>query len=294
LAPQKKALFIINPKAGPQRGVDVSALIDNQLKDSLLSYRIQFTERAGHAIDLATQAIEEGYNVVAAVGGDGTVNETAQALINSETALGIVPFGSGNGLARDLDIPLDAAKAVDLIQQLQVTTIDSATANGRPFFCTAGVGFDAYISKQFAKQPERGFKTYLKNTLLEFARYQSGVYTVRAEGFNMEYKAFSITFANARQFGNNAFISPLADIKDGQLDLCIVKDYPKHLGINLGLRLFNKSIHKSSYVEIMKITQATVTCPVGSFYHLDGEAFDLEKDTLAIKIKPASLKVVTP
>ncbi|MGI9541892.1 MAG: diacylglycerol/lipid kinase family protein, partial [Cyclobacteriaceae bacterium] len=238
--------------------------------------------------------IEEGFNFVTAVGGDGTVNETAQALLNSETALGIIPFGSGNGLARDLSIPLDTTKAINVILQQQVTIIDSAEANGRPFFCTAGVGFDAYISKQFAEQPERGFKTYLKNTLLEFARYQSGDYAIQAEGFDMKYKAFSITFANARQFGNNAFISPLADIRDGQLDLCIVKDYPKHLGINLGLRLFNKSIHKSNYVEIMKITEATVTCPVGSYYHLDGEAFALDEDTLEVKIKPASLKVVTP
>ncbi|MGI9543993.1 MAG: diacylglycerol/lipid kinase family protein, partial [Cyclobacteriaceae bacterium] len=171
MSSQKQALFIINPKAGPQSQVDVPALIDSQLRDSTLSYRISFTEGAGHAIELAKQAIEEGFNFVTAVGGDGTVNETAQALLNSETALGIVPFGSGNGLARDLSIPLDTAKAINVILKRQVTIIDSAEANGRPFFCTAGVGFDAYISKQFAEQPERGFKTYLKSTLLEFASY---------------------------------------------------------------------------------------------------------------------------
>jgi YegS/Rv2252/BmrU family lipid kinase len=290
----KSLRFIVNPKAGTAHKSSLPLRLLEGLDQKVFQADYTLTEYAGHARQLTYDSLYNGVDVVVAVGGDGTVNECASALQGSNTALGIIPMGSGNGLARDLGIPMDVKKALQVLNQPTTTRIDCGWANGNLFFCTCGVGFDAYISHKFVDVPYRGLIGYLRKVVEEFIHYQSQHYEVDHRKTVTPYHAFSMTFANAAQFGNNAYISPQADIQDGALDLSIVKDYPKHLGLAMGLRLFNKSMHKSKYVEIIKLTEARIKLPPRSYFHLDGEPKIIEGDTLHVKVLPSKLKVVVP
>ncbi len=291
---QKSLRFIVNPKAGTSDKSSLPLRLLESLDQNLYQADYLITEYAGHAKQLTYDCLYNDVDVVVAVGGDGTVNECASALQGSEKALGIIPMGSGNGLARDLSIPLEPIKAIEVLNRHHTTRIDCGSANGNLFFCTCGVGFDAYISHKFVDTPHRGLIGYLRKVVEEFIYYENQHYQVNHRNTVTRYHAFSLTFANAAQFGNNAYISPQADIQDGALDLSIVKDYPKHLGLAMGLRLFNKSMHESKYVEIIRLTEAQIKLPQHSYFHLDGEPKILEGDTLDVKVLPGRLKVVAP
>lgn len=291
---KKTVEFIINPIAGTRSKLIFKDLIKQYLDTEQLSYSISYTRERGHAFELAIEAVKEGKEYVVAIGGDGTVNETASALIHKSTALGIIPVGSGNGLARHLRIPLNPVDAIKSINSAQTIVIDAGMANEKPFFCTAGIGFDAHIGRMFSLATKRGFNTYIKTVLQEFLYYTSHTYEVLVESDKaMTKEAFSITFANASQFGNNAYISPEADISDGKLDLCIIEKYPKRVGLHLGLRLFNKSIHKSRFMTIKKIDHAVIKCPQADCYHLDGEFLTLKGD-LKVEVIPRCLNILIP
>lgn len=290
----KEVEFIINPIAGTRSGLNFENIIKEHLDSENLSFSVSYTQERGHAYDLATQAVNLGKDYVIAVGGDGTVNEVARALIYENSALGIIPVGSGNGLARHLGIPLNPVLAIEVINQQNKYLIDAGKANGRAFFCTAGIGFDAHIGRMFSMSTKRGFNTYVKTVLQEFLQYRSHTYYVKVdeeEEFSKE--AFSITFANAAQFGNNAYISPEADISDGKLDLCLIKKYPKRVALHLGMRLFNKSIHKSRFVTIKKVDSVIIKCPDADCFHLDGEFLNLQGD-LEVQVIPRCLNILTP
>lgn len=294
MSSQKTVEFIINPIAGTRSKDIFHFLIDQNLDLQKLTYNISYTKERGHAFELASQAVAQGIDYVVAVGGDGTVNETARALIYEETVLGIIPFGSGNGLARHLNIPLKPPQALRLLNQQRVRTIDAGRANGKPFFCTAGIGFDAHVGKLFSLATKRGFNTYVKTVLKEFLQYSPNHYQVNVDGKEaIKEEAFSISFANAGQFGNNAYISPEADISDGKLDLCLIRKYPKRVGLHLGLRLFNKTMHKSRFMNIYKVEKAVVKCPEADCYHLDGEFLTLEGN-LEVEVIPSCLNILVP
>ncbi len=285
-------LFVVNPYAGTNKKMALAEMLERYIDRRKYTPQIVYTERIKHAQEFAAQAVEENIPYLVAVGGDGTVNECASGVVSTNTSLGIVPLGSGNGLARDLGIPLEVTSALSLLNNHKLDCIDCGQVGSDYFFCTAGVGFDAYVSKKFAGSSQRGLVGYLRSIAEEFLHYKSQHYTLLSEGNEELYKAFSITFANAAQFGNNAVISPMADIRDGKLDICIVKDYPKHLGLSMGLRLFNRSIHKSRYVKISKVQDVVIKCPKGTLYHLDGEVKQSEENTLHVSILPSSLKVM--
>lgn len=291
LAQKEKIVFIINPIAGTKSKFIMAGVIDNYLDHDKYDLHIAHTEKSGHATTLAKKGIDEGATVITAVGGDGTVNEVASTLMHTNVSLGIIPFGSGNGLARHLNIPQRPKAAIAVINEQKSVIIDGGLANNKAFFCTAGIGFDAHVGKVFSQSATRGFNAYVRTVLREFINYKSQKYTILANGKSFEREAFSITFANAGQFGNDAYISPLADIQDGKLDLCIVNKYPKHLGIHLGFRLFNRSMHQSRFVEISKVSEAEVSCSETSYFHLDGEHLEL-RGKLEIKIIPSCLKVL--
>lgn len=293
MADKDNILFIINPNAGTGSKKLIDNLILGHLDERLYAPSLVHTEKPKHGFHLAKEYIEKGFKFIVAVGGDGTVNEIASAVIHTDAKLGILPFGSGNGLARHLQIPRKPISAIRLLNHQKHVSIDGGLANDKPFFCTAGIGFDAHVGMLFSQSSRRGFFTYVRTVLKEFVNYKSLKYTICADGKSFEREAFSITFANAGQFGNDAYISPFADIKDGQLDLCIVKKYPKNVGIHLGMRLFYRSMHKSRYVEISKIKEAEVHCPGASCYHLDGEHFEL-KGSLNIQTVPSCLNVIVP
>jgi diacylglycerol kinase family enzyme len=189
---------------------------------------------------------------------------------------------------------LDTAEAIKLINQKNVVTIDAGAINNKPFFCTAGVGFDAHIGKVFSERSVRGFGSYIKLTLKEFRNYRPRTYIIETGDGSTKLQAFTITVANAAQYGNEAYISPNADLQDGKLDLCILRPFPKFVALDLGLRLFTKTIHKSRYMRIIPINTARITTTDVDCLHLDGEPERLEKQTLSVKVLPACLNVLAP
>jgi len=190
---------------------------------------------------------------------DGTVNEVASALVGTSCNLGIVPAGSGNGLARQLRIPLQLREALEVINTHKIKIIDAGKANGRYFFCTCGTGFDASVGKDFARENKRGMIVMLKLLLINIFITAPKSYILKIENKKVNLKAFLVTFANSGQFGNNAYIAPHAVIDDGQLDLCILSPFPTASTVELGMRLFFKNIDQSPYLEVMRIRRQALS-----------------------------------
>lgn len=287
---KKKILFIINPISGGKKKDKLPALIEKTLDQNKFEIHIKFTERPGHASELASQ---RNFDYYIAVGGDGTINEVASSLIHSTSCMGILPQGSGNGLARHVGISMNIAKAIDQLNTAREVAIDTCTVNGKPFVNMAGVGFDAHIGKMFAESTERGFKTYVVQTLSEFNSYRPEQYKLKFEGKELSSEAFLISFANSSQYGNNAYIAPEADLKDGLLDVCILKPFGALNVPGIGLRVFNKSIKQSKYYKGFKTKELVVERLQSGVAHLDGEPMQFG-EKLEIKVVPASLKLLIP
>ncbi|MBL4709557.1 MAG: YegS/Rv2252/BmrU family lipid kinase [Flavobacteriales bacterium] len=286
---KKKILFVVNPISGIKGKEAAIQLLEKALAKNI-SYKIVYTERTGHATELTKNAAEEGYHAVIAVGGDGTVNEVAKALIHSEVALGVIPFGSGNGFARHLGIPLQVKAAIQCINKFNIATIDTASLNKEPFIATAGMGFDAHIASQFANYGKRGFLSYSQIALNEFLTYKSKKYSLKVDGIKIKKHAFLICFANVGQYGNNAWIAPTAEASDGKLKVCILEPFPAHLAPDILLKLFNKTLHKSKYYEVIEAERITIKRP--NIYQIDGEAREKLNRRMKIKVVPHSLKVI--
>ena len=288
---KKTICFIINPISGTRKKDSWPEIIQQTIDLSRFDVRILFTEHAGHAIELACSQIKEGIPYIVAVGGDGTVNEVASAVRDTSSVMGIVPCGSGNGLARHLNIPLNLADALDVINHSSVLSMDYGLVNNIPFFCTFGAGFDAHISHAFAMSEKRGFLVYLSIIIKEFFNFHSRKYKLNIDGEKIKTKAMVITVANSAQYGNNGYISPNADITDGKLDVCIVRPFPKILVAPLAIRLLNKHIHKSRYYRMIKGTKIVLKRKHEGPVHLDGEPYMMGKK-LKIEIVPRGLKVL--
>lgn len=267
-----RIVFIINPVSGTARKQHIVTLIHNTLQLSNIHYDIVYTNFAGHATELAKQAIEQKYDAVVAVGGDGTINEIAQTLIKTKTALAIIPQGSGNGLARHLGIPLNTEVAIKRLLEPKKMLIDAASANGNFFFCTSGVGFDAHISTFFASRVLRGLVGYAYFTIKELFTYKPLTYTLEFDGKTIEREAFLIAFANATQYGNNAYIAPQADIQDGKLDICLLRPFPKIQIPKLVLQLFGRTLPQNAYIETYKADNIKITFGKAIPAHIDGES----------------------
>ncbi|HEY2811309.1 MAG TPA: diacylglycerol kinase family protein [Rhabdochlamydiaceae bacterium] len=286
-----KIAVIINPISG----VKAKETLEREVAQRLSlrhSVAIFFTKAPYHATELARQALKDNADIIAVAGGDGTINEVAQVVINSKAALGIIPTGSGNGLARHLKIPLHFSKALDLLQKGHSRVIDTVQINDRFYIGVAGVGFDAEVGWTFALAGRRGFLSYFLSTLKNFPRYRCQKYELMIDGKNIDVWAFLMAFANSSQFGNGATIAPLAKIDDGILDLVIVKPFPLYAAPSLLIRLFTRSLHRSYYVET--IPCKTILLPQRHLKaHIDGEPI-LFEDGIRIEIVPSSLKVIAP
>jgi YegS/Rv2252/BmrU family lipid kinase len=286
-----KLTFIINPISGTRKKDAWPEIIRRTIDTSRFDIRILFTERAGHASELARQQIDEGVACIVAVGGDGTVNEVAMSVRDTPAAMGIVPSGSGNGLARHLQIPLKLTDALKLINNATTVGIDYGLVNNHPFFCTFGAGFDAHISHAFAANGKRGLVTYVSMIAKEFIHYRSRKYKLKIDGNKFKTKAMVVTIANSAQYGNNGYIAPYADITDGQLDVCILRPFPKIQAALLAFRLLRKSIHKSPYYSTIKGKEIVLKRKHEGEVHLDGEPYTMGKK-LKIKIVPQGLNVL--
>ena len=287
-----RILFIINPISGGKDKTGFPVLAERNLDIKRFEARFVFTEYAGHAALLARQAVEENNaDIIIAVGGDGTINETASSLEGTGKILGIVPCGSGNGLARSLHIPMDNGAAVKLLNEQRFKHIDTASFNQRKFFNMAGMGFDAHISSLFAKKKIRGFAGYMQTTFAAIANYKPQVYSLEIDGQLMEREAFMLSIANSSQFGNNAHVAPAASLTDGLLDVCIIKPFPLWHFPVMGWHMFAKTADKSRYVEIIKAEKIHIVRQYAGPVHLDGEPEEMGR-TIEIQVKPLSLMVL--
>ncbi len=288
---KRKVLFIINPVSGGKRKDEVPDLIQKNLDINIFEPTIVFTTGAMHASELAQNAVGN-YEYVVAVGGDGTVNEIASSIVGTDTALAILPFGSGNGLARFLGIPMDTVKAIKTLNEERLEVIDSAKLNGQYFFNMGGMGFDAHISEVFSHDKTRGFGAYVRSAFREIVNYKSDNYRIEINGVAYEREAFMLSFANSSQYGNNAHVSPHASVQDGLLDVCIIKPFPLYRFIEMGIRMFTKTSEGTKYVEIIRGKNILVRRSKSGPVHLDGEPQILGTET-EINVVPRSLKIIT-
>ncbi len=290
---KEKVIFIINPIAGSRSKAALPQLIEQHLDHQKYELQLVFTDFKGQGSEITNLAVANGASIIVAVGGDGTVNEIGKMLIDTKACLGILPAGSGNGLARHLKIPLDLIKAIKVINQGKKVFIDAGKMNGKFFFCTSGVGFDAHIGDVFATKVHRGFQGYIKTTLKEFNAYQPQLYKLTLPDKELVRESFLITIANASQYGNNAFIAPHANIQDHLLDICIMKKFPPIAALDMGIRIFTKRIQFSKYVEFLQLPELTIERPLPGIVHVDGEPFQMDA-RLDIRIVPGGLQVLAP
>jgi diacylglycerol kinase (ATP) len=291
---KKKITVIVNPISGTKDKSVVKRLIEEKLDKNKYDVCLVETQYAGHAEKIAAEERDKGTDMVIAVGGDGTVNEVGRALVNSQTAMGIIPCGSGNGLARHLRIPMNVEKAIDIINKGDDLLIDYGKINNLPFFCTCGVGFDAHISMEFAKRGTRGLLTYIKTTVSEFFKYKPKDYILKiGENSEIHCRSFLITVANASQYGNNAFIAPKALITDGLLDVIILSPFPIYLVPGLAVRLFTKAMEGSAHITKFSCEHISIHREESGSVHFDGEPYDMGKD-IDIEICKRGLKVLIP
>ncbi|GAB3236835.1 diacylglycerol kinase family lipid kinase [Hymenobacter seoulensis] len=282
--------FILNPTSGTNRTQDVPALLTRYATAAGADFEIQATEYAGHAELLARHAAQTGFRVVVAVGGDGTVNEVARGLLGTSAALGIVPRGSGNGLARHLHIPLDLPGAVQRVSRPTFQRIDAGRINGHWFFCTAGLGFDAHVSKMFARAGTRGLSTYVKVALREYRRYRPVPVQVQLNDLVLETSCYVLAFANAAQYGNNAYIAPRADIQDGLLDVCLIDALPLTRAVRVGVALALGTLATSGSAVFHTSRHIRVQTAHSLGFHVDGDyvgeaaEFEVELEELALEV----------
>lgn len=294
IAKQEKTriLFIVNPFSGVGHKKSIEEHLKKTLDATKFRFDLKYTEGPHHATQLSSEGLKNGYKIIVAVGGDGTVNEVGRPLVGSDAILGIIPSGSGNGLARHLHIPMITDHAIAVINRMNVRKIDTVIANDQFFLSIAGVGFDAFVAKKFARQRRRGFFKYAQIAIWEYFGYRPQKFSLVVDGKKIKRKALFISLANSDQFGYNTSIAPQARIDDGMIDICIMKKIPLWKTIFLAPLLFMRKIDRSPYVEIIRAREVDLK-QKKKHINLDGESVKLSK-RLHIKVVPRSLSVLVP
>lgn len=288
---KKKIVFIMNPISGTSSKKNIPQAIEEVLDKDLFDYDIKLTEYAGHACVLASEAKDAGVDIVVAVGGDGTVNEVGRALVHSRTALGIIPTGSGNGLARHLLIPINVKGALKVINDCQINALDYGIINDYPFFCTCGMGFDAFISKKFAECGKRGPIAYAENILKVGLSYEPETYEIKDDHGVIKMKAFLISCANASQYGNNAYIAPQASMSDGMMDIIIMEPFDALDAPQISIEMFNKTLDRNSKIKSFRGKKLYVHRSKPGVIHYDGDPVMTGED-IFIELKEKGINIV--
>lgn len=288
----RRIKFIINPISGKGNSDHLLPVIKSASKRFGFEYNYVFTKKPEQATTITKTAVKDKFDAVVSVGGDGTLNEIMKALIGSDTKLGIIPRGSGNGMARHLNIPLDPESALAIIANFKSKKIDTSTLNNLPFVMMAGIGFDADIAWQFAQSDKRGLTTYAKLAVQNFTTYSPKEYRFQVDGKTYKRKALLISFANGSQYGNNFTISPEAKEDDGLIDVCILSKFPVITAPIVSLQMLTNTINNSPYLEIIQGKEITILDRIDRI-NLDGEAIEIN-DSLHIKVNPLTLNIIIP
>lgn len=290
-----KALLIVNPISGTSSTAKQDAInaAEHMLPQAGIELDIAYTESRGHATELAARAARAKVPIIIAAGGDGTVNETAQGLVFTNSTMGILPCGSGNGLARHLSIPMKPEKAVEVIIRGREEKIDYCTANDEAFFCTFGMGFDAAVSDRFASRPDRrGLRNYVRAAIEVFLSYKRQEYEIITPTGKFHDKAFVVACCNASQYGNDTFIAPWASVTDGMIDVTILKSRTWLGHLISGAQTMLGSLSESGRVAHLRAPEVVIKRRPGPS-HLDGEVASLGEE-IHVKCLNGALKVFTP
>lgn len=291
---KQRLLFIINPVSGIGKQKTVEQVLETYLDKDKFEYDIAYTEYAHHATEIARQATTQGYNTVIAVGGDGSINDCVRGLVNSEVSLGIIPAGSGNGLARCLGIPLEVKKAIEVINNYNSLNIDTINLNDMIYASVAGIGFDALIAKEFTGNTTRGFQTYLKLILKDYLNYKPKKYRLRIDGKEIEKDALFISFMNSNQFGFNAIIAPKASLNDGLMDIVVVKKVPIIFAPLVVQMMFFHQFDKAMEVETFQAKEVEILDFQDGIINLDGEGIEYPNTELKFTVNSNNLNVIIP
>jgi diacylglycerol kinase (ATP) len=288
----KKTRILINPISGGKSKLGLAELIHKNLDKKKFDYEIAYTESGEHTLYLAEEAVKRNFEILIAAGGDGTLNQVASKLINTPTVLGIIPMGSGNGFARALNIPMNTSAAILGLNQAQIKTIDTGKANDVPFINVCGFGFDAHVSAGFATHGKRGFQTYAKVSLQSLRNYKSKPYLLVQTEQKETHQAFIFAICNGPQYGNNAFISPLANLSDGKFNLTIIERVNWQNLLGLSINLFIGKLHQSAHVKTREIEDFTLIQPSAAYVNIDGEPIWFNEE-VRISLLPKSLNVLS-
>lgn len=286
----RKILFIVNPNAGKKISDYIVDIIRKEFSENIY-YQIAIWKNKDHFDEITTLLKSGGYTDAIAVGGDGTVNRVASSILGTDITLGIIPMGSGNGLARSLCLSMKIEEVIKQIATGKTAVIDNGTVNNIPFFCTSGVGFDAHIGNLFASSVKRGLKSYIKITLREIFRYRAKNYILKYNNTEVKRKAFLITVANAGQYGNDFYIAPLASMQDGVFHVSVLKPFNLFHTPVLMAKVLSKMAHKSILIETITTNKISIVREGRDTIHFDGEPAVEEKEVV-FECKPKSLKVI--
>jgi diacylglycerol kinase (ATP) len=293
MARSRKVLFIINKFSGGGYKPSVEGKIITLCGKLNIECAIEFTQRRGHASELAKAATENDFDSVFAVGGDGTVNEVAQGLVFTKTPMGIIPKGSGNGLARHLGIPMNFLQSLSLLESTNIISMDTFSVNGKLSVNVSGIGFDGHVAGLFGKDGKRGFLSYSKLVLKEFKSFTEFDSCMLINGKEMSRKAFMISMANSSQFGNNAKVAPHASVCDQLIDLAIIKKISFVNSLAFGYQMFTGKLDRSHWVEIKRVKDVKLKLPNPVAYHIDGEGM-APTNEFQIHVQPSSLQMLIP
>ncbi|MEE9372760.1 MAG: diacylglycerol kinase family protein [Saprospiraceae bacterium] len=291
-----KILFIVNPFAGISKKRNFPKMVEKHFEKPNADYKIVYTEYAGHAKELAAKGVAEGADIIAAVGGDGTVNEVGGALVDSKTALAIIPGGSGNGLSMHLGIGRNAGKALSLLKNPDFETIDTCKINNDFFINMAGIGIDAQVAHRTSQNNHRGFVNYLFDTLKIVLSYKNERYLVEVDDKVKEGRFLSVNIANGSMFGYNFVVAPQASVHDGNLQLVLMHHAPKWKYLLHSWRFFAKNIDRAPFAEILKAKKIKIQIQSDHslVYHKDGDGLCRDTKELNVEVIPNSLLVAVP
>ena len=291
---KKRIFFIINPISGVRNKLKAKLpeLIEEILGKNY-DFAIKYTESKGHARELAREAVEKGYEIIGVAGGDGSVNEVASALMHNNAVMAVIPLGSGNGLARHMKISMDIRVALEAINQHKVEKIDLCEYHNLIFCSNAGLGFDAFVTKLFARSKVRGLYSYVKSIFKALFTYPFYRYKLNADGKTYEGEAFLITAFNANQYGYNFKIAPQADLQDGKLDVFIVKKFPKWKAFIIMAKVVSGMQKHTKYVDSIKASKIIIETEKRVHFQIDGEQVPKEKK-VEINVLPNALNIVMP
>ncbi|CAN5463477.1 diacylglycerol kinase family lipid kinase [soil metagenome] len=290
---ENKVFFIVNKYSGTGFQDSIEGRIIDKCAQLNLEGTIEFTREKGHATELARQAVAEGFPRVFAMGGDGTVNEVAQGLVHTSVAMGILPKGSGNGLARHLHIPLKMRGALDLLDKHKVISMDTLLINDQLSVNISGIGFDGHVAGKFGKNGKRGLFGYGKLVLKEFLQFKEFPVELSIDGRLLKRESFILALANSSQFGNNARISPFASVCDQLIDVCFIKKVPILQAIGFAQKMFSGKMNRSAFVETIRGKNIEIQFNRPMPYHIDGEAMEAE-EKFSVVMKGESLRVIVP